>query len=935
MHHLMGPVTTPANGYQFTLMGNAIDGGSTDHRRRWGIAVHNTHYGLVSDNVLYNYAGALVTAEDGSESFNVFDHNFAVRSTGTGGRLGDGNEGQGFWFHGPNNYVRNNVAANFDSDDAEASYGYKYFMRYLGTVNIPTAKGQAMSLYVAKDGNNMPLLEFNNNEVYGASQGGLTYWWLSSQDPVAATNPLESVIKDFKVWHVFNVGIYHYPAARVTFDGLKIFGKDPVNAACCGRGFHGEDYAATNIRIVNSNIEGMSIGFRPSTAGTGLQTVENSYLQNQTDVVMTTLYSANGGGWLPPRKVILSNVRLAGSSAIQMDWNVRGAGQANTSQVDQLLVYQYQNNSADNFRTYYNVQATQPVAGGLAPCSSRRAEIDGIVCSIVAPSITGVTPSTIATAGGVTITIVGANFGIGAMVTIGGVSATSVNRVSATTLTAIAPARPAGSVDVVVSNPDGQNNTLASALTYAPCSYSLSPMSQAFASAGGAGSINVSTVAGCNWTATSGASWITINAGASGSDSGAVGYTVAANTASSARSGSVTAGGQSFTISQSAAIQSCTYALSPASQDFTNLGGSSTITVTTTTGCTWSAASGAGWITINAGMSGSGFGTVTYTVAANTGTTARNGSIAIGGQSFSMSQTGPGPVVTRVVAGDSDGDGRSDMTVFRPSSGAWLRLNSRTGFTSSEANSWGASGDIVVSGDYDGDRKADIAVFRPSTGTWYILQSSTNYTTYVMYQWGLATDTPVPRDYDGDGRTDLAVYRPSTGTWYILQSRTNYTTYVTRQWGLSSDVPVPGDYDGDGAADVAVYRPSSATWYILQSSTNGTTYMVHAWGLATDTPVSDDYDGDGRTDIAVYRPSTGTWYILQSRTNYTTYVMCQWGLSTDVPVPGDYDGDGKADVAVYRPSIGTWLVAQSTTNYATWIEKVLGSSGDVPVLKRP
>lgn len=187
-HHLMGPMTTPANGYQYTFVGNAVDGGSASHTKRWGVAIHATHYGLVSDNVLYNYAGALLSTEDGSESYNVIERNFAVRSSGTGGRLGGGNEGQGFWFRGPNNYVRGNVAADFDSDETEAAFGYKYFMHMLGTIRIPTSKGQHEPNYAAVDGNNLPILEFSNNEVYSAAQG-LTYWWLSSQDPTRRPIP--------------------------------------------------------------------------------------------------------------------------------------------------------------------------------------------------------------------------------------------------------------------------------------------------------------------------------------------------------------------------------------------------------------------------------------------------------------------------------------------------------------------------------------------------------------------------------------------------------------------------------------------------------------------------------------------------------------------------------------------------------------------------
>src|SRR4029077_6299385 len=109
-------------------------------------------------HALHNHAGALGMTEAGSESYNVLERNFLMRSTGTGGRLGMGDEGQGFWFRGPNNYVRGNVTANFDSDEPEASYGYKYFMRTLGRVRVPTAKGQDSSAYAAVDGNNLPIL---------------------------------------------------------------------------------------------------------------------------------------------------------------------------------------------------------------------------------------------------------------------------------------------------------------------------------------------------------------------------------------------------------------------------------------------------------------------------------------------------------------------------------------------------------------------------------------------------------------------------------------------------------------------------------------------------------------------------------------------------------------------------------------------------------
>lgn len=82
------------------------------------------------------------------------------------------------------------------------------------------------------------------------------------------------------------------------------------------------------------------------------------------------------------------------------------------------------------------------------------------------------------------------------------------------------------------------------------CSYSLSAQSQSFALAGGTGSVNVVTGSSCSWNALSNASWITITAGSTGTGSGAVSYSVAANT-SAARTGTLIIAGQTYTVSQS------------------------------------------------------------------------------------------------------------------------------------------------------------------------------------------------------------------------------------------------------------------------------------------------------------------------------------------------------------------------------------------------
>jgi FG-GAP-like repeat len=275
---------------------------------------------------------------------------------------------------------------------------------------------------------------------------------------------------------------------------------------------------------------------------------------------------------------------------------------------------------------------------------------------------------------------------------------------------------------------------------------------------------------------------------------------------------------------------------------------------------------------------------------------------------------------------DFDTDGKSDVSIWRGSTGQWFIINSMGGFRRIEAD-WGrlALGDIAVPRDYDGDNKVDVAVWRPSDGNWYILQTSKQVVsnTPTVRNWGQSGDIPVPGDYDGDGKADLAVFRPNEGNWYIVQSSNNST--IVRGWGLSTDKLVPADYDNDGKTDIAVWRESDGNWYIINSGSNSVT--VRSWGVGGDKPVPADYDGDSKDDIAIFRPAEANWYIINSSTN--TITVKSWGNPTDVPVPADYDGDGKSDIAVYRSNEGNWFILQSNTNTGR-LENLGGAGGDQP-----
>ncbi|MBA4125002.1 MAG: DUF1906 domain-containing protein [Acidobacteria bacterium] len=274
-----------------------------------------------------------------------------------------------------------------------------------------------------------------------------------------------------------------------------------------------------------------------------------------------------------------------------------------------------------------------------------------------------------------------------------------------------------------------------------------------------------------------------------------------------------------------------------------------------------------------------------------------------------------GPAIAKNKTADFDGDGRTDVSVYRPETGNWYVLKSSNSAFSAVA--FGTNTDVPAPGDYDGDGKTDTAVFRPAEGTWYILTKAGFLT---VRQFGANGDIPAPADYNNDGKTDIAVFRPSNGFWYIANSDSRGTfTFV--QFGQNGDKPAQADYDGDGKADIAVWRASTGSWYYLRSSDG--TFVGVAFGISTDLPAQGDYDGDGKTDFAVFR--SGTWYLLQSTNGFSAV---GFGASGDLPVTGDFDGDNKSDIAVFRPSNGGWYLLQSTNGFNGI---AFGTSTDKPI----
>ena len=227
--------------------------------------------------------------------------------------------------------------------------------------------------------------------------------------------------------------------------------------------------------------------------------------------------------------------------------------------------------------------------------------------------------------------------------------------------------------------------------------------------------------------------------------------------------------------------------------------------------------------------------------------------------------------------------------------------------------------------DFDGDGRSDLAVYR--NGTWWIQRSTAGIS---VIAFGIGSDIPVPADYDGDGSTDRAIWR--NGVFWVSGSMAGVST---RSWGQAGDDPrVVGDYDGDGDADLAVYRPGASVgqpgFFWVRRSTDGGTNIVQ-WGVNGDVALPGNFVGSSRADYCVYRPSNSTFYVLDGQTSaFTSFALGD--SSVDRVVAMNRVGSSLIDFAVFRnagPDAGDWY-SQSPLG-ASLYEPDYGLAGDMPV----
>lgn len=446
-HHLDGPVTPQPNGKQFTVKGVAVN-----HTRKWAIDVHDTSYGIVQDSVMYDQQGSALMTEDGNEINNVFDNNYMIVSLGPGnggyGTLADwatggseredaarnpntGDRGWGgecYWTRGVLNTFTHNVCANANA------FGVYIYPTNLGIISLPDFQGADHMHRHNVDSNTLPMAETAHNTIQ-FSANGWSIWNICTSGIATVSECAESVLDDSEVDFVGRHGVYVYGANRLRIRNYRQYGDlSPWSWSpyVYNHGIWYGDYESPNASLENIHIEGLRTGiiapFKPGDVtdiygvnGTPF-VISNSYLANEWNIAITTMYAVGGGdGGLSQRHTFINDVRHGPmnttnfpggpqweSCTICMSFDTSNPN-VNIIQKDEVTVTAHNGVAGDDFRLYYSEQAPNfvvpqsttgllgapvagltnaqlwqqyglAVAGAVAPCATTRAGIHGFVC---------------------------------------------------------------------------------------------------------------------------------------------------------------------------------------------------------------------------------------------------------------------------------------------------------------------------------------------------------------------------------------------------------------------------------------------------------------------------------------------------------------------------------------------------------------------------
>lgn len=382
--------------------------------------------------------------------------------------------------------------------------------------------------------------------------------------------------------------------------------------------------------------------------------------------------------------------------------------------------------------------------------------------------------------------------------------------------------------------------TISQVGTPASCTFSLGFTTRSIAASGGTLAVGLTASnETCPRTAQSNSAFITDVNPASGNGTANIGFTVAANTSTSSRSGTLTIAGQTVTVSQDGAALPCTVSFNSTNDSVASSGAQRQVILSTSgSSCSWSATSNQSWVHNITPSSGTSGATLTYTVDANTSPQARSATITAGQASLAISQ--PGTAITPPPTALID----ANPTSVPASGQATLTWSSTNATSCTASNGW--SGGKATSG-------SQTVTVSATPGTQNFGLSCTNGSGQTVYTGVNVTVTAGPRVTLGATPTSINNGQSATLTW----SSSN-TSSCTASSGWSGSQSTSGS--------VTVYPNSNTTYVLTCNGTDGTTVIANATVTVATPPGPTASIDVNPTSVRAGGQATLTW----SSTNATS-----------------------------------------------------------------
>jgi vibriolysin len=347
----------------------------------------------------------------------------------------------------------------------------------------------------------------------------------------------------------------------------------------------------------------------------------------------------------------------------------------------------------------------------------------------------------------------------------------------------------------------------------------------------------------------------------------------------------------------------CSLTLASQNQSMDAAGGAGTVTVTGSAGCSWTATSSVDFITITAGTSGAGNGSVSFDVAANPGSASRTGRIAIGDQTFIVSQAGAvacSVAISPATQSIAAAGGAGTFAVSAPPACGWTASANASFITVTSGASGSGSGTVA----FNIAPNVDAA---PRTGTITVLNQ-----VFAVSQASSCASCAA-KDFNGDGRPDIVWRNYATGAnavWLMHETQTIGSMSLPAQYDPYLVIDAVGDFNGDGKPDLLLrhYLTGVNTiWYFDGANRIGTAVLPGVFDTMWSIEGVGDFNGDHHLDIVWRHYLTGAnalWYMNGATRMGTAALPAFTDVNDSIDAVADLNLDGHADLLVRNYQTG-------------------------------